>query len=173
MWRETPSIDVVTAQKRTGAATRATIHRIASATPEGKEETTPRIGRLDELGAERRVGPVGPGDDRHRHQRDGRHAGVDERHRERPDRDHPLQVARMDVDVGGEVGGRLDPRVGEHRDDRGVDDVDDARVAEEVELVGEAVGVEDDEHADDDHRQLQGDVGEGEEREAGARGRGR
>ena len=36
---------------------------------------------------------------------------------------------------------------------------------EEVELVGEAVGVEDREHADDDHRQLQGDVGEGEDAE--------
>ena len=39
------------------------------------------------------------------------------------------------------------------------------RVGEEVELVGEAVGVQDGEHADDDHRQLQGDVGEGEDGE--------
>ena len=31
--------------------------------------------------------------------------------------------------------------------------------------VGEPVGVEDGEHADDDHRQLQGDVGEGEDGE--------
>ena len=33
------------------------------------------------------------------------------------------------------------------------------------ELVGEPVGVEDDEHADDDHRQLQAEVGEGEQRQ--------
>ena len=79
----------------------------------------------------------------------------------------------MDVDVGREVGGGLDPGVGEHRDHRGVDDVDDARVGEEVELVGEPVGVEDGEHADDDHRQLQGDVGEGEDGEASARARAR
>ena len=46
-------------------------------------------------------------------------------------------------------------------------------VGEEVELVGEAVGVEDGEDADDDHRQLQGDVGEREDREAALRGRGR
>ncbi len=71
-----------------------------------------------------------------------------------------LQVARPHVDVGGQVRGRLDPGVGEHRDHRGVDDVDDARVGEEVELGGEPVGVQDGEHADDDHRQLQGDVGE-------------
>ena len=41
----------------------------------------------------------------------------------------------------------------------------EARVGEEVELFGEAVGVHDDEHADDDHRQLQGEVGEGEDGE--------
>ena len=108
-------------------------------------------------------GPFGPGDDRHRHQRDRRHARVDERHGDGADRDDPLQVARVDVDVRGEVGGRLDPGVGEHRDHRGVDDVAEARAGEEVELVGEPVGVEDGEHADDDHRELQGDVGEGED----------
>ena len=46
-------------------------------------------------------------------------------------------------------------------------------VGEEVELVGEAVGVHDDEHADDDHRQLQAEVGEGQHGQRAARGRGR
>ena len=108
---------------------------------------------------------MGPGDHRHRHQRDRRHPGVDQRHRDRPERDDPLQVARLDVDVGGEVGSGLDAGVGEHGDDGRVDDVPEAGAGEEVELRGEAVGVPDDEHADDDHRQLQADVGEGEKGE--------
>jgi hypothetical protein len=67
---------------------------------------------------------------------------------------------------GGEVGGRLDPGVGEHRDDRRVDDVAQARVAEEVDLLGQPVGVHDDDRADHDHRQLQAEVGERYEGEA-------
>ncbi len=121
--------------------------------------------RLDEFVAEGGFRAVRAGDDRHRHQRDRRHAGVDERHGEGADRDDPLEVARVDVDVGGEVGGGLDPGVGEHRHHRRVDDVVEVGAGEEVDLVGEAVGMEDGEHADDDHRQLQGDVGEGEDRQ--------
>ena len=66
MWRETPSIAVVAAQKRTGAATRATSQRIASATQcrvEGGDDAEHR--RLDELAAERgvraRAGPATTG----------------------------------------------------------------------------------------------------------------
>ena len=138
---------------------------------EGGDDAQHRL--LDELAAERGLRPVRPGDDRHRHQRDRRHPGVDQRHRDRPDAGDPLQVAAADVDVRREVGGGLDPGVGEHRDDRRVDDVAEARVGEEVELVGEAVGVHDDEDADDDHRQLQAEVGEGEQGRASAAGRGR
>ena len=105
------------------------------------------------------------GDDRHRHQRDRRHAGVDQRHGEGADRDDSLQVARPDVDVGGEVGGSLDPGVGEHRHHCRVDDVVEVGTGEEVDLIGEAVGMEDRQGADADHRQLQGDVGEGEDGE--------
>ena len=61
MCRETPSIDVVTAQNRTGAATRATIHRIASATPEGsKAETTPSTGASTNSEPSAVCGPSGP-----------------------------------------------------------------------------------------------------------------
>ena len=118
---------------------------------------------LDELAAERRVRSIRTADHRHRHQRDRRHPGVDERHPERADAGHPLQVLAADVDVGGEVGGGLDPGVGEHRDHRGVDDVAETGIGEEVELGGEAVGLHDDQAADDDHRQLQAEVGEGEQ----------
>ena len=130
---------------------------------EGGDDAEHRV--LDVLAAERRLGAVRAGDDRHRHQRDRRHPGVDQRHRDRPERGDPLQVAAAHFDVRGEVGGRLDPGVGEHRDDRRVDDVLEVRVAEEVDLFGQPVGVHHDDHADGDHHQLQRQVGEREEGE--------
>ena len=61
MWRETPNIAVVTAQKRTGAATRATIHRIPSATQWGwKDETTPSTGASTKWPPSAVWGPFGP-----------------------------------------------------------------------------------------------------------------
>ena len=138
---------------------------------EGGDDAQHRL--LDELAAERGLGTVRPGDHRHRHQRDRRHPGVDERHRDRPQRGDPLQVAAVDVDVGREVGGGLDPGVGEHRDHRRVDDVLEAGVGEEVELFGQPVGVHDDERADDDHRQLQAEVGQRQQRQRARRARGR
>ena len=116
--------------------------------------------RLHEFAAERRFRALRAGDDRDRHQRDRGHPGVDERHRDGAEGDDPLEVARVHVEVRGEVGGGLDPGVGEHRDHRGVDDVGDAGVGEEVDLVDQPVGVQDGERADPDHGDLQGDVGE-------------
>ena len=78
--------------------------------------------------AERRFGAVRAGDHGYRHQRDRRHPGVDERHRDRPEAGDPFQVAAADFDVRGEVGGGLDPGVGEHRHHRRVDDVAQVRV---------------------------------------------
>ncbi len=124
----------------------------------GGDDAEDRV--LDELGAERGLGASRPGDDRDRHQRDRRHPGVDQRHGDRADRDDPLQIAAAHVDVRRQVGGGLDPRVGEHRDHRRVDDVDEVRAGEEVELGGEPVGVPDGERADGDHRELHQQVGQ-------------
>ena len=115
--------------------------------------------------AERGMRAVRPGDHRHGHQRNRRHPGVDDRHRERAQRDDPLEVARAHLDVRRQVGGGLDPGVGEHRDHRGVDHVLDARAGEEMDLVGEPLGVQHGERADPDHRHLQGDVRQGEDAE--------
>ncbi len=61
MWRETPSIVVLAAQKRTGAATSATAQRIVSATQEGwKEETTPSTGSSIQTPPSAVSGPLGP-----------------------------------------------------------------------------------------------------------------
>ena len=46
-------------------------------------------------------------------------------------------------------------------------------IGEEVDLVGEPVGVQDGERADADHRELQGDVGERQHAERCAPARGR
>ena len=61
MWRETPSIEVLAAQNRTGAATSATIQRIESATQPGwKAETTPSTGSSTNWLPSAVSGPCGP-----------------------------------------------------------------------------------------------------------------
>ena len=61
MWRETPSIEVLAAQKRTGAAISATIQRIVSATQCGwKAETTPSTGSSTYWPPSAVSGPCGP-----------------------------------------------------------------------------------------------------------------
>ena len=61
MWRETPSIEVVAAQKRTGAATSATTQRMISASQCGwKAETTPSTGSWMYWPPSAVSGPCGP-----------------------------------------------------------------------------------------------------------------
>ena len=120
-------------------------------------------GFLDERPRERRLGPIRPRDNRHRHQRHGGDPRVDQRDRNPPDRQHPPQVAGLEVEVGGEVACRLDSRIGDRRNDQRIDDVLDARRAEQVELVGEKLRVEDDDQAHDDHQELQAELREREQ----------
>ena len=110
---------------------------------------------LDVAAGERRLRPVRGGFNRHRHQRDRRYPRVDQRDRDRPHPQHPLQVTRLELELGREVAGCLDPRVGDRRDHQRVDEVLDGRRAEEVQLVGQPVGVEHHDQPHDDHQQLQ------------------
>ena len=61
MWRETPSIEVLAAQIRTGVAIAATSQRIVSATQAGsKAETTPSTGSSTNSPPSAVCGPSGP-----------------------------------------------------------------------------------------------------------------
>ena len=91
-----------------------------------KALTTPSTGSSMYVPPSAVCGPCG-GDDRHRHQRDRRHPRVDERHSIAPAPTTRRRSRRRQLEVGREVGGRLDAGERERRDHQGLDEVLGAR----------------------------------------------
>ena len=104
--------------------------------------------------------PSGPRNDRHRHQRDRRHPGVDQRQEHGGRADHAAQIPRPPLQVGGQVGGRLDPGERERGHRQRLHEVPGGRRREQVDVRGQQIGVHGDDRPDRDHGELQGDVGE-------------
>ena len=115
---------------------------------------------LDVLPRQCGLGAVRTCDHRHGHQRDSGDPRIDQRNGDRPYSQHPLQVTRLELEVRGEIARRLDSGVCDRRDHQRVDDVLDARRAEQVQLIGEPVRMKDDDQAHDDHQQLQPKLGQ-------------